>query len=54
MRFVGRLIEQHLSGAFDHSAPLWQLLMFDAFLRRCGDRSENAVRPLPCDLQLSR
>jgi asparagine synthase (glutamine-hydrolysing) len=54
MRFVGRLIEQHLSGAFDHSAPLWQLLMFDAFLRSCGERSGNTVRPLQCDLQLSR
>ncbi len=23
----------HLSGTFDLSAPIWQLLMFDAFLR---------------------
>jgi asparagine synthase (glutamine-hydrolysing) len=27
-----RLVDQHLSGARDHSAPLWSLLMFDAFL----------------------
>ncbi len=33
VRFVDRLIDQHLSGAFDHSAPLWLLLMFDGFLR---------------------
>lgn len=30
---VRRLIDQHASGALDHSAPLWSLLMFDAFLR---------------------
>ena len=28
-----RLLDQHQSGARDHSAPLWTLLMFDAFLR---------------------
>jgi asparagine synthase (glutamine-hydrolysing) len=28
-----RLVEQHLSGRRDHSAPLWSLLMFEAFLR---------------------
>jgi asparagine synthase (glutamine-hydrolysing) len=30
------LVEQHQSGARDHSAPLWSLLMFEAFLRRSG------------------
>jgi asparagine synthase (glutamine-hydrolysing) len=35
-RVVERLIDQHLSSAFDHSAPLWLLLVFDAFLRREG------------------
>ena len=28
-----QLIEQHESGARDHSTPLWTLLMYDAFLR---------------------
>jgi asparagine synthase (glutamine-hydrolysing) len=28
-----RLVDQHQSGARDHSASLWTLLMFDAFLR---------------------
>ena len=28
------MVRQHLSGQRDHSAPLWTLLMFDAFLRR--------------------
>ena len=27
------LVEQHESGARDHSTPIWTLLMFDAFLR---------------------
>jgi len=26
------LLESHTSGARDYSAPLWTLLMFDAFL----------------------
>jgi asparagine synthase (glutamine-hydrolysing) len=28
------LVDQHLSGARDHSAPLWSLLMFDGFMRQ--------------------
>jgi asparagine synthase (glutamine-hydrolysing) len=32
-RTIKRLIEQHESGARDHSTPLWTLLMYDAFLR---------------------
>ena len=31
---VRRLVDQHVSGRFDHAAPLWLLLMFEAFLRR--------------------
>jgi asparagine synthase (glutamine-hydrolysing) len=27
------LLDAHVSGAQDHSAPLWSLLMFEAFLR---------------------
>jgi asparagine synthase (glutamine-hydrolysing) len=30
---VRQLVEQHEGGAYDHSTPLWSLLMFDAFLR---------------------
>lgn len=33
MVFVKEMISQHLSGRFDYSAPLWSLLMFEAFLR---------------------
>jgi asparagine synthase (glutamine-hydrolysing) len=34
------LIDQHQIGARDHSAPIWSLLMFDAFLRHAvGEES---------------
>jgi asparagine synthase (glutamine-hydrolysing) len=29
-----QLVDQHESGLRDHSAPLWSLLMFDAFIGR--------------------
>jgi asparagine synthase (glutamine-hydrolysing) len=29
-----QLIDQHVSGARDHSPALWSLLMFDGFLQR--------------------
>ena len=32
--FLRKLVDQHQSGANDHSAALWSLLMFEAFLRR--------------------
>ncbi|MET0518606.1 MAG: asparagine synthase (glutamine-hydrolyzing), partial [Burkholderiaceae bacterium] len=41
LKTVRQLIEQHESGARDHSTPLWTLLMYDAFLRNVlGERSE--------------
>ncbi|MGH7054598.1 MAG: asparagine synthase-related protein, partial [Stellaceae bacterium] len=40
-----RLLDQHESGQRDHSAPLWTLLMFEAFLRQVHDRG-NAGRPV--------
>jgi len=33
-RFLATLVEQHLSGARDHSPVLWALLMFDRFIAR--------------------
>jgi asparagine synthase (glutamine-hydrolysing) len=30
---VRRLVEEHLSGHWDHSAPLWSLLMFAGFCK---------------------
>jgi asparagine synthase (glutamine-hydrolysing) len=38
---VRQHVEQHESGARDHSVPLWTLLMFDAFLRKQGGESRN-------------
>jgi asparagine synthase (glutamine-hydrolysing) len=38
-----RLLDQHQSGARDHSAPLWTLLMFDAFLRTSDVEGEAAA-----------
>jgi asparagine synthase (glutamine-hydrolysing) len=31
--FLRDMVEQHQSGRRDHSAPIWTLLMFEAFLR---------------------
>jgi asparagine synthase (glutamine-hydrolysing) len=28
-----RIAAEHFSGAFDHSTPIWALLMFESFLR---------------------
>lgn len=36
-RVLQRLVDEHLRGAHDHSAALWALLMFEAFLRRVVD-----------------
>ena len=33
MNFIATLVDQHQSGARDHSAPLWALLMFESFVR---------------------
>jgi asparagine synthase (glutamine-hydrolysing) len=38
-----RLVDEHQSGVRDHSAPLWTLVMFDAFLRNVVDGA--AARP---------
>ena len=34
---VDFLVDAHQSGASDYSAPLWTLLMFEAFLRQVVD-----------------
>lgn len=41
--YLRHLIEAHQSGARDYSAPLWTLLMFEAFLRQVVD--DQAVAP---------
>ena len=35
-----QLVDEHQSGARDYSAPLWTLLMFEAFLRNVVDRRD--------------
>jgi asparagine synthase (glutamine-hydrolysing) len=35
-RYLTRLVDDHVAGRRDHSAPLWTLLMFEAFLRVGG------------------
>jgi asparagine synthase (glutamine-hydrolysing) len=40
-----RLVEQHESGMRDHSAPLWSLLMFEAFLRIARSSFQDSWGP---------
>jgi len=42
---LDQLVQQHVTGRRDHSATLWGLLMFDAFLRRT-QKPEAAVAPV--------
>jgi asparagine synthase (glutamine-hydrolysing) len=44
MAFLKEMVEQHQSGRRDYTAPLWTLLMFEAFLRNCMGVEEQ--RPL--------
>lgn len=34
--YIKKMIDQHQSGLRDYSAPIWSLLMFEAFLRNNG------------------
>ena len=36
---IQQIVEQHESGAHDHSTPIWTLLMYDAFLRNVLDKN---------------
>lgn len=47
-RALQQLVDQHQSGMRDHSAPLWSLLMFDAFLR-----AQDPAAAAPVDRRLS-
>jgi asparagine synthase (glutamine-hydrolysing) len=42
-----RLVGEHQSGRMDHSAPLWTLLMFEAFLRNVVDAGQAGARSEP-------
>jgi asparagine synthase (glutamine-hydrolysing) len=39
---LARLVDAHQAGVRDHSAPLWTLLMLEAFLRTAVDAGERA------------
>ena len=44
--YLEHLVDAHVSGRRDYSAPLWTLLMFEAFLRHSGvDTSASRARP---------
>ena len=38
---IRQMVEQHESGASDHSTPLWSMLMFDAFLRNTMGETQS-------------
>lgn len=38
---IRQIVEQHESGARDHSTPIWTLLMYDAFMRCVMNDREN-------------
>jgi asparagine synthase (glutamine-hydrolysing) len=46
-RTLEHLVSAHQSGASDYSAPLWTLLMFEAFLRNVVDGEGRAERLTP-------
>ena len=41
--YLEHLVEAHQSGARDYSAPLWTLLMFEAFLRQVVDAAQGVA-----------
>ncbi|MEQ9641998.1 MAG: amidotransferase 1, exosortase A system-associated [Alphaproteobacteria bacterium] len=40
---VARLVDEHQSGRWDHATGLWNLLMFDGFLRQVHDTGKSAL-----------
>ncbi len=45
--YLRQLVDAHQSGARDHSAPLWTLMMFEAFLRRVMDDTSAGQQLAP-------
>jgi asparagine synthase (glutamine-hydrolysing) len=43
--YLRHLVQAHQSGARDYSAPLWTLLMFEAFLRQIVDGGDVIAAP---------
>lgn len=48
--YLRHLVDAHQSGASDYSAPLWTLLMFEAFLR-IGDVETGIASPPPANAE---
>lgn len=44
MPYLRQLLDEHGAGQRDHSAALWSVLMFDAFLRQVLEQPEGAER----------
>lgn len=42
--YLQNLVDSHQAGTSDHSAPLWTLLMFEAFLRKVVDAGQAPVQ----------
>ena len=47
--YLQHLVDAHQSGARDYSAPLWTVLMFEAFLRNVLDSAPAVAAPLAED-----
>ncbi len=49
--YLQHLVDAHQAGTSDHSAPLWTLLMFEAFLRNVVEGGANVApgAPLPAE-----
>ncbi len=45
MDFLKELVDHHQSGRRDNSAPLWSLLMFEAFLRNVLENPKPGIIP---------
>jgi asparagine synthase (glutamine-hydrolysing) len=50
--YLRQLVDAHQSGVSDHSAPLWTVLMFEAFLRNVVD-GDVAAAPAPAALGMA-
>jgi len=44
--FLRSLVEEHQSGAADHSAAIWSLMIFESFLRNVHCRTFESSAPL--------
>ena len=44
MSYLNKLVQQHQSGISDHSAAIWSLMMFEAFLRNVHETGSPAIR----------